>query len=129
MGASLGLPTADEIAQLLATEREKFHGINPRNTVKQTLLEAPAARVELLIQGVFNLHAKIDSQVGTLTKLSAVVETHEKNVVELRGYMNQLCDKVNDQGKEITVLGRKVESTKKIVDGLSNALSMAQRRI
>ena len=97
--------------------------------MKQTLLEAPAARVELLIQGVFNLHAKIDSQAATITKLSAVVETHEKNAVELRGYMNQLGGKVDDQGKEVTVLGRKVESTEKTVDGLSNALSMAQQKI
>ena len=129
MGASLGLPTADELAQLPAAEREKFQGINLANTVKQTLQEAPAARVELLIQGVFNLHTKIDSQSESLTKLSAVVATHEKNCVELRGYVNQLCGKVDSQEKEITALGRKVVSTEQTVHGLSNALTMAQQRI
>ena len=129
MGTSLGLPTAEELGQLPPTEREKFRGASLSNTVKQTLQAAPPERVELLIQGVFGLHSKVDEQSETVKKLSIAVESREKDAIELRAHVSKLCGKVESQEKEINVLGKKVESNDQAMTRMSNALAAAERKI
>ena len=97
------MPTAEELGQLPPAEREKFRGASLSNTVKQTIQAAPAERVELLIQGVFAVHSKVDAQAETVKQLSSALDSREKETAKVREHVSKLCGKVESQERTKSV--------------------------